>query len=280
MHIFKRFHKHVLTLLGIIPLGFSLSAQASPCPEAALSQVVQHTAEAGQTLSAVASQYGVLPATLASMNPGLTSQGALPEGRVVDIPPFNGTAIQVGLGQTWQSLAESYGTRADLLFEVNGCPRQMPGRVFIPGSNRVVASAATATLGYPLPSPAKMLLSYGWQPHPQRDELVFNSGIALAAISGTQVISAATGTVAFVGESNGSLMVVVNHSDGLQTRYGNLKDVALTVGNVVTQGTQLGAVSGSIAADSFVYFEVRTNSTEGWVARDPGLYLPELDLQR
>ena len=278
MHIFQRFHKYVHTyrlLVGLIPLGVAMPVQASLCPEAALSQVVRHRTAAGDTLSSIASQYGLLPATLAAVNPALPTQGGLPAGRVVEVPPFNG-AVASGAGQTWQSLAERYGTRADLLFEVNGCPSTLPSRVFIPGSNRG-AVAAAATLGYPLPDPARMVLSYGWQPHPQRDELVFNSGIALAATPETAVKAAANGTVAFVGDYNGALLVVINHQDGLQTRYGNLKEVPWAVGERVTQGTQVGQVSGSGAAESFVYFEVRTNSSEGWVARDPGQYLSELD---
>lgn len=279
MHIFERFHKYLLLLTGVIPLSFAIPAEASLCPEAALSQIIRHRAEAGQTLTTVAAQYGLQPSTLATMNPSLPLQGTLSTGQIVEVPPFNGTAVLVNSGQTWQSLAERHGTRADLLFEVNGCPNQLPSRVFIPGNTRVAATSLPTTLDYPLAGPARVVLSYGWQPHPQRDELVFNSGIALAANPGTEVTAAARGTIAFVGEHNGAVMVVVNHRDGLQTRYGNLQDVPFSVGDVATQGTQLGTVAGSVASESFVYFEVRTNSSDGWVARDPGLYLTELDLK-
>lgn len=280
MYIFQRFHKYLLVVVGALSFSYARPAQASLCPEAALSQVVRHRIEAGETLSSVAAQYGLLPATLATMNPELATQGALPAGEMLEVPPFNGTAVQVSAGQTWQSLAESYGTRADLLFEINGCPSTLPSRVFIPGGNRIVTAAAPTSLVYPLSEPARMVLSYGWQPHPQRDELVFNSGIALAASPGTQVMSAASGTVAFVGDHNGAVMVVVNHSDGLQTRYGNLTNVPYAVGDTVAEQSQLGTVAGSAAVESFIYFEVRTNSSEGWIARDPGLYLNELDLRR
>ncbi len=252
--------------------------RASPCPQAALAQVVRHRAETGETLSTVADQYGLLPATLRAMNPDLPSQGVLPAGQTIEVPPFNGVVVQVDAGQTWQTLAERHGARADLLFEVNGCPSTLPSRVFVPDSNRAVADTESVSLNYPLPAPANLVLSYGWQPHPQRDELVFNSGIALAAMPGTEVTAAANGIVAFVGDKNGTLMVVVNHRNGLQTRYGNLGNVAFVVGDAVTEGSRLGNVAGE-SAESFMYFEVRTNSSEGWIARNPGLYLSELDLQ-
>ncbi|NEZ63741.1 M23 family metallopeptidase [Leptolyngbyaceae cyanobacterium CCMR0082] len=286
MHVFQRFYKFFLFLSGfsLLSLGWLKPLQASACPDAALSQMTNHRVTAGETLEGVAAQYGLRPATLAAINPQLPAQGALPTGGVVEVPPFNGVPVQVGAGQTWQSLAERHGTRADLLFEVNGCPDTLPSRVFIPAGNRGGTMAAETTpsavaLGYPLPVPAKLVLSYGWQPHPRRDELVFNSGIAFSATPGTVVTSAADGTVAFVGEHNGALIMVVNHSNGLQTRYGNLADVEFTVGDAVTQGTGLGTVAGE-SQDSFMYFEVRTNSSEGWIARDPGQYLSELELQQ
>ncbi len=281
MHIFQRFHKYLLLISGfsLIFVGVSPSVDASPCPQSALSQVVRHRVENGETLSAIAAQYGLFPATLIALNPNVSSQGALSRGQVIKVPPFNGRVAQVGAGQTWQSLAERYETRADLLFEVNGCPATLPSRIFIPGGHRGTAVAASVTLKYPLPELTRLVLSYGWQPHPQRDELTFNSGIAFAAMPGTEVRLAANGVIAFVGENNDTLMVVVNHRNGLQTRYGNLSNVEFAVGDAVTEGVRLGTVAGD-AAESFMYFEVRTNSNEGWVARDPGLYLPELDLQR
>lgn len=278
MYVFQRFHKYLLFGLAIVPLGLAAPAHASACPEAALSQVVRHRTGTGESLSSIASAYNLLPATLATMNPTLPSGTGLPPGTIVSVPPFNGTVVQASAGQTWQGLAERYGSRADLLFEINGCPTALPSQVFIPTSNRLAASTAPAPLAYPLSEPAPVVLSYGWQPHPQRDELVFNSGIALATAAGTEVKVAAEGTVAFVGETNGAVMVVVNHRNGLQTRYGNLDNVSLTVGTAVPVGSRLGTVVG--AAQSFVYFEVRTNSNEGWIARDPGLYLSELELQR
>ncbi|MEO1182178.1 MAG: LysM domain-containing protein, partial [Cyanobacteria bacterium J06636_28] len=157
MHVFQRFYKHVLMLVGIIPLGYTLAAQASLCPEPALDQVIDHRIEAGETLSTVAAQYDLLPATLLTMNPTLPSQGPLPAGRVIEVLPFNGRVVQVGSGQTWQSLAERHGTRADLLFEVNGCPSVLPGRVFIPGSNPMVVDTASTSLVYPLSTSTRLI---------------------------------------------------------------------------------------------------------------------------
>ncbi|MEM9907312.1 MAG: M23 family metallopeptidase [Cyanobacteria bacterium P01_D01_bin.44] len=246
--------------------------------------MVSHTVTDGETLESIANEYGLLSATLLRFNP----DGAV-AGQSISVPPFDGIVVESTAGQTWSDLSAQYQASADVLFEINGCQTTVPNQVFIPGRNRVLGISSTSQTtqqltGYPLPEPAPIVLSYGWQPHPTRDEIVFNSGIALTAAPGTSVITVADGTVAFAGPQadsgsadNGNL-VVVNHRQGLQTRYANLDELTVSVGETVRQGSSLGTVRG-IESDSFMYFEVRTNSELGWVAQDPSQYLPALGLR-
>ncbi|NEP18449.1 MAG: M23 family metallopeptidase [Leptolyngbya sp. SIO4C1] len=246
--------------------------------------MAQHTVAAGETLDSIAAQYGLLKATLLAFNPQLGASP--PVGQAILVPPVNGIAVDAASGETWQTLAERYGTRADVLFEINGCQAAVPSRVFIPGRNQVpgaagnqpAAASSQQLSGYPLATAAPIILSYGWQPHPERDELFFNSGIALTAQPGSQALAVADGTVAFAGDQGdtGSL-IVINHQQGLQTRYANLAGVAVAVGDRVQQGSPLGTVRENGATGSFLYFEVRTNSQSGWVAQDPLQYVPALN---
>ncbi|NJM96879.1 MAG: M23 family metallopeptidase [Phormidesmis sp. RL_2_1] len=262
----------IATVLSSAPVAANTS-----CP-AALTQMQNHRVVAGETLTSVATAYRLSPITLNRFNPGLSEQ--LSPGTELLIPPFNGMAVAVATGESWQSLAERYGTRADLLFEINGCVTDVPNRIFVPGGLTPVTSRASTDqlAGYPLASSADIALSYGWQPHPTRDELVFNSGIAFAITTPTDVLSVEGGTVAFAGSREGyGQMVVINHERGLQTRYINLSDISVTVGQTVTASTKMGRVGGE--TPTFLYFEVRSNSASGWVAEDPGRYLPSLDLR-
>ncbi|MDJ0704553.1 MAG: M23 family metallopeptidase [Leptolyngbyaceae cyanobacterium MO_188.B28] len=267
-------------------------AEASICPPPALSQLVNYTLETGDTLETVAQRYGVLPVTLQGMNPSLR-QGDVPIGAEIVIPPFNGIQVDVQPGQTWRQVAEAYNVRADVLFEINGCQATVPPKIFIPGVNWFPGFTAAGTgadspspapprfQGYPLPETAPIVSNYGWHPHPSRDELVFNSGIALASAANTPVLAVDDGVVAFAGQQDGyGNLVVINHRQGLQTRYANLINLSVTVGQSVRQGIQLGVIAaGETSANSYLYFEVRSNSDLGWVARNPQEYIPALGLQ-
>ena len=244
------------------------------CP-AALDRMQTYQTVAGDTFTSIAADYQLLPNTLSRFNPGVSSSP--PAGTTLLIPPFNGTVAAVGAGETWQSLAQRYGSRADILFEVNGCMAQVPSSIFIPGGVTVSArgSAQARLPGYPLSRQSAIALDYGWQPDANRDDLVFNSGIAFAVDAPTEVLAVGNGTVAFAGARLGyGNMIVINHEQGLQTRYANLSEVSVAVGQAVASGGSVGNVGG--VEPAYLYFEVRQNSASGWVAEDPGKYLPAL----
>lgn len=265
----------------------SAADAASTCRPAALTQIVFHTVAAGETLTSVAAAYDLMPVTLIGMNPTLSSN-QLTSGTTLRVPPFNGIEVRVPAATSWQDLASTYQIRADILFEVNGCPRDVPESVFVPGVNwfpgieaaisaRQTEADTDALTGYPLSKPAEIVSSYGWQPHPERDELVFSSGILLQADRDDQVLTPGDGVVAFVGEDDvlGPL-IVINHDQGLQTRYARIESPQVQPGDRVQAGQAIAGAMPSSAGTTLLYFEVRSNSELGWVARDPGEYIPDL----
>ncbi|MEM9814905.1 MAG: M23 family metallopeptidase [Cyanobacteria bacterium P01_D01_bin.6] len=256
------------------------------CPEPALERLVTHAVQSGETVDSIAADYGLIPVTLLALNPAIAN-GTLAAGTTLKIPPFNGAAVTVPAGQTWQDLAATYGARADVLFEVNGCPSTMPTQVFIPGVSWLLENAAPATTAeavtsnplstYPLAGEGQVIANYGWQTDPVLDELVFSSGVTVETTLSTAVVAAGRGTVAYVGDDAvlGKL-IVVNHQQGLQTRYAQVLEPQVQVGDSVQAGQQLAIATPHTAESSVLYFEVRTNSSLGWVARDPGDYIPAL----
>ena len=282
---FKVFLQGASVLLGglagvaiaIYSFPAAAQTQSQATCQAALDRMQSYQTVSGDTLASIAAANQLLPVTLSRFNPGISSSP--PAGTTVLIPPFNGTATSASASATWRSLAEQYGSRADILFEVNGCVSQVPSRVFIPGGLTVASSSSQVSLpGYPLSQRTPIALSYGWQPHATRDELVFNSGIAFSVTAPADVLSVDSGTVAFAGEQAGyGNLVVINHSQGLQTRYANLSEVSVAVGQSVAAEGSVGRVGGD--APTYLYFEVRKNSSSGWVAEDPARYLPALELR-
>ncbi|MGB3616443.1 MAG: M23 family metallopeptidase, partial [Elainellaceae cyanobacterium] len=112
----------------------------------------------------------------------------------------------------------------------------------------------------------------------------FHSGVDLEAATGTPVVVVDGGVVAFAGEqgSYGNL-IVINHSGGLQSRYAQLGEIQVTVGQQVSRGDriassgqsgiQLNAQLPTSSAAPHLHFEIRENSPMGWVAQDPSRYI-------
>ncbi|NJL38756.1 MAG: M23 family metallopeptidase [Leptolyngbyaceae cyanobacterium SM1_4_3] len=265
--------------------GSQTDSQADTlCPEPALSRVVRHRVAAGETLTSLSQRYNLIPATLMGMNPVL-QDGNAPAGSEILVPPYNGIRVEVPAGSTWQDLAELYGTRADVLFEVNGCQSD-PRVVFVPGVNWSPNQTATGTPAsvdgvlrqYPLPATASISTSYGWQLNSNTGNVAFHGGVDLTADRGTPVLAAGEGTVAFASnQGNYGNLVVINHSQGVQTRYAQLDSIEVEVGETVGVGDRIGTVGATgIATGPHLHFEVRTNSDLGWVAQDPGDYFQDL----
>lgn len=269
-----------------VPLAQTPLDPASPtatagCPAPALSRMRSHRVEPGETVDDIARQYNLMPTTLAVFNGGLPR--GIQSGQTLTIPPFNGRVVAPNPGQTWQEAAATYNTRADVLFEINGCQATVPDRIFVPGvfwqpAPTVTVPADHPLRSYPLSEPAQIIAAFGWQPSAARQELVFNTGVTLAATAGSTVKAAGAGTVAFAGEDRvyGNL-VVINHAQGLQTRYANLNSLTVKTGDRLQAGARLGTLNPG--ENALLQFEVRLNSDQGWIAQDPQRYISALSVR-
>lgn len=92
-----------------------------------------------------------------------------------------------------------------------------------------------------------------------------NTGIAIVAKSGEsfEVLAAMSGTVTAIEEDSvlGNV-IILEHADGVQTRYQALKDIQVSVGDKVKQGQTLAYAGKSLLnedAGEHVHFEIRKN---------------------
>lgn len=112
---------------------------------------------------------------------------------------------------------------------------------------RLAAGLITSTFGYRLSS------------FPNRRE--FHQGLDIAAPKGTPVIAPADGIISFVG-IKGLLgrIVVIDHGNGIITRYGHLYKALKKNGNHVKRGEIIARIGTSGRSTEYhLYYEVHVN---------------------
>ena len=131
-------------------------------------------------------------------------------------------------------------------------------------------SNGTASLGISLRKPVSGVISsrFGVRSSVRSSA---HTGLDIATSKGTPVVAAAGGTVTFSGwkGSYGKLMVIT-HSNGVQTYYGHCNELYYSAGTKVSQGQTIAAVgSTGNSTGPHLHFEIRVNG----VAYNPQNYL-------
>lgn len=294
-------HRHPRSIrptkaLTAIPLAITimsgainrLPATASSCPKAALDRLIAHRVGNGETLAQIAQRYRLIPATIMGFNPS-TRKGQVTPGQTLTIPPFNGIQVTVPPNTSLKTLAAQYKVRADVLFEVNGCQSTLT-TAFIPGINWAPARNSepdrltvnpTIAAQPPLAELGEPLIRYGrpLAAAPSSNSPTLHAGIDWPAALGTTVFAAADGVVAFVGEKDRyGQLIVINHAQGYQTRYGHLSQTTVQLGQTLRRGQAIGTVGQTgqpHSREPHLHFELRTKSKLGWIAEDPqSLFAP------
>jgi murein DD-endopeptidase MepM/ murein hydrolase activator NlpD len=99
-----------------------------------------------------------------------------------------------------------------------------------------------------------------------------HEGVDFPAPTGTPVRAAQGGKVLIAGWSSGGYgnMIVIDHGNGLDTRYAHLSSMSVRAGQSVSQGQTIGAVGNTgDSRGAHLHFETRVNG----VARNPMNYL-------
>lgn len=88
-------------------------------------------------------------------------------------------------------------------------------------------------------------------------------GVDVAASEGAIVRAAAAGSVRFAGEASGyGNLVIVDHGDGLETRYAHCRSLSVRPGERVEAGQALGEVGATgRATGPHLHFEVREHGS-------------------
>jgi murein DD-endopeptidase MepM/ murein hydrolase activator NlpD len=113
------------------------------------------------------------------------------------------------------------------------------------------------------PVPGEVTSQFGMRkdPMPMRHGHERHPGLDLEARSGTPVVAAGNGVVVSAGHAGGyGRMVVLDHGDGVQTRYAHLSRIVVRRGEQIAAGQLLGksGATGRVTGPH-LHFEVRVN---------------------
>ena len=206
---------------------------------------LRHRVRAGETLSSIASAYGVEEAALRRFN-RLGPGDEVRPGDVVFVP---GERPSGARGERDVKAVRS----GPKMPSASGSPQEAPAAPVRKGTRRLR-----------WPAEGELLRGFGG---PEG-----NRGIDLAAPEGTVVRAAAAGEVVYAGVPASAYrgLVILRHAGGLHTVYGNLEKVSVRRGQRVRAGDEVGRSGGPARGlPAHVHFEVR----RGERPLDPVLFL-------
>jgi murein DD-endopeptidase MepM/ murein hydrolase activator NlpD len=104
---------------------------------------------------------------------------------------------------------------------------------------------------------------FGARIDPFNGEGAFHRGVDISSHNGQPIVAPADGVVSYADFMNGyGRMVVVDHGNGITTRYGHLSAFAVSEGQHVTRGERLGYVGMSgRSTGAHLHYEVWVHNT-------------------
>ena len=204
----------------------------------------RHVVRPGESLSLVASRYGVRVGDLARAN-GLEQVDLIKTGQALIIPSADGADRAPGDG----------GGRIERVALTQGDDGGAAAAA-IAGSGRDAAASLTRSAeGFLWPVQGKVLSTFGLKRSGRR-----NDGINVAARPGTPVRAAEDGVVVYVGDGfrGYGRMVLLRHADGYTTAYAHNSAVLVRELQRVARGEVIARVGSTGAvAEPQLHFELR-----------------------
>ena len=258
--------------IGLVraPVPFTL------IPERPRLDIITHTVGAGDTLYGISQKYKLSAETVVFANKSLEmNPDLLRVGQALKILPVDGIYHTVVKGDTVEKIAKTYKVQpqAIISYAWNKLDPRNPTltvgqSVIVPGGKKVLPVQRAQVYTGPVPAGAKVgsgifvwptsgYITQGYKRlHPALD-------IALAI--GTPVKAADSGYVVRAGWSNDGYgnFIVINHGNGFQTLYAHLDKIYVTIGDVVGQGTVIGAMGTTgRSTGPHLHFEIHKNGVK------------------
>ncbi|MEN8253246.1 MAG: M23 family metallopeptidase [Patescibacteria group bacterium] len=239
-------------------------------------EIIIHVVQEGETLSSIASRYGLETSTILWEN-NLTEKSKIKPGLELKILPIDGVIHKVKRGETIYSIGKKYSLdenqvqgiidypfnefRNDENFELaSGQALVVPGGVrkdttvkpSVSIASVLTPDAGTVTASGNFIWPASGRITQGYR--------FYHRAIDIANKSGGPILAADSGTVTTASWSGGGYgnHVVIDHGNGFYTLYAHLRVIQVKQGQRVNRGDLLGQMGNTgRSTGTHLHFEIR-----------------------
>ena len=258
----------------------------SRSPRRRRSDIETYTVQDGDTISTIASSFGVSSSTILWAN-DLGARDFIRAGQELSVLPVDGVQHTVSRGDTLSKIARRYDVDEDEILEFNqledagklavaatliipnGVP---PRRIATRSINRAPSISDIRNVLKPpssnqsgnliWPTSGHYITQYwGWR----------HTGVDIDGHYDSPLYASASGAVEIAGWGRGyGIQALINHQNGFKTRYAHMSKIFVVPGQRVTQGEVIGMVGTTgYSSGTHLHYEVYVNG----VRRNPLLYI-------
>ncbi|MBI5732046.1 MAG: M23 family metallopeptidase [Candidatus Magasanikbacteria bacterium] len=246
-------------------------------------QIIKYAVQPGDALASLARKFKISLETILIENK-LSARSLLRPGDVLTILPISGVSHKIKKGDTLKKIAASYKADEGKIKEFNNLNEgELPageiilipeGRMPLVSVPRPISQATGS--GVPRPPAVRPFVSgMLWPTTTRRITQYFtwrHPGIDIALPVGNPIYASDDGLVEKSGWNRGGYgnMAVVNHGNGLKTRYAHASKLFVQAGEEVKKGDVIGLIgSTGRSTGAHLHFEVLV----GGVRVNPFLYV-------
>ncbi|MGD1996083.1 MAG: M23 family metallopeptidase, partial [Anaerolineae bacterium] len=252
-------------------------------PERPRLDVVTYTVQAGDTVQAIASRFGLDPTTIMWSNPAVEdAPDLLHVGQEIVILPIDGARHTVEEGDTLESIAEEYSVDVSAVVDCEynhlnpeSLAIEPEMELVIPGGEKPYVPRVVTSYTGPIPEGARGTGLFQWPVlgYISQGYWYGHRALDVAAPIGTAVRATDGGFVSFAGwtDVGYGYLVVIDHANGFATYYAHLSNFYVTAGQAVDRGQVIAAVgSTGHSTGPHLHFEIRYD----YIQQNPRAYLP------
>ncbi|HJV32699.1 MAG TPA: M23 family metallopeptidase [Patescibacteria group bacterium] len=247
-----------------------------------------HIVQQGDTVSGIAKKYGISVNTILWAN-DLTARSVLRLGQELTVLPVSGVLHEVKRGETLGAIAKKYGSDVDKILAANLVKSptavQIGQRLIIPDGRPIASASPAPKPSAPAATPPRLGdvrdvfrppeeappsrtvdgVELAWPTNQKRINQYYkwkHTGIDINGTLKDATYAADAGIVTFAGwnKSGYGNMILIDHGNGMITRYAHHSKMFVKAGDQVTKGQTIGMVgSTGRSTGPHLHFEIYMN---------------------